>query len=782
MTRSLPPVPQDLFDQFEGERFRELASNLMTSLDFDREAESLLASLQPLSMPVAAPPVPVDEPEDAARRRDQERYTLMQPAAPVPDPSTDFATFAAGLLDTLQPVGQAPVDPAADTPSFTPDVPPSFRDYQRQQQRQAAPPDPFGRVDFGPAVDTRADLPPAPLTTAAAHETLDTAGFSPDLPGLATRVLADGDPNKPSAFTYAGEQLTGAADALAGSLPGGALRGAGNVLGKMGTAADDIRTSAAAGDLGGIVGNTWEGTQAGLGLPGSMAHGAAREVGVPDQYAAPLGLAADVLMPATALDRAAGRVIGPLAGAVGRGVARCAQDAAGDVAGALALVPRYGQEAAEAIGRQVDESGGLVPLLERGELRLPGARTAADGGQQASRPPFALTEEGQAKRAELIAENVKLGIPEEAAAAQVDRYIEVLDQAGQVPAPYIASRDLFRRLATGRGTRDQAVEVAKRAGDLANRTRYSGMLSNPAGALVDIASNALNIPLTYNRIVQASVMEGVGERLGKIRPEERSAVLAELDGLNQGLLAGTVDGMRDALRVMVKGGRPVRAEQPKGLVEGPAGLALEFGQRMRIAADVLFSEVGERMAANALGIREASREGLRYGSGDFRRRAADLSGAIRMRLVAGGVEQGGVLPAAGKTNVEKVEQLAAEALAMSKRGIFQSDLGSTAKAIEDVRGTYVTRFAVPFYRTMANVAAQGVGMTPGAGQLGIAADLVASKAFGKGAYKAGNAFTTTNTAAVLPASHRHRDGLMAGPKIAPLCARAWRCPGDSTTG
>jgi|GEM_PF-6129619 len=414
-------------------------------------------------------------------------------------------------------------------------------------------------------------------------------------------------------------------------------------------------------------------------------------------------------------------------------------------------------DVAAAAGRRVDEAGGIVPFLERGELRLPGGADDA-ATSPVSRPPFRLSEAGRTERDSLIEANVALGIPEDAAAGQVDTYIKALDDVGQVPAPYIASREMFRRLATGQGTRAQAAELGKRGGEFANRVRYSGMLSNPAGAIVDIVSNGLNVPLTYNRVVQAALMEGLGERLGKIKPKERSAVLAELDGLNQGLIAGTVDGMRDALAVMLKGGRPVRAEQPRGLVEGPAGLVAEFGQRMRIAADVLFSEVGERMAANSLGIREASREGLKYGTDTFRNRAAVLSEGIRTRLAAGELEQGGVLPTMGKTDAQKVEQLAAEALAMSKRGIFQSELGATAKAIEDARGTPVTRFAVPFYRTMANVAAQGVGMTPGASQLGIAGDLFATGAFGKGAYATGgNMLTTTNTAAVLPATHRAAD-------------------------
>lgn len=815
MTDRLPAIGQDDWSRYQSELFDEHVNRKIGLLDFDREVDERLATLRPLAQRDPAE----DVPEDVARRRDAESddgwypiirddewrahqaalwaaetdkriagigslgwdleandridaLTAAPPSMPTlpsyagneqrdqagpagataAPPAADWATRAEERISSLGgdflPAGDT-TDPNTITAPIAP-RPQTFAEFMAAHGvddrddgerlgegdllpvRPGAippapagvpprPPDPFGRVDFGASADTRVGLPDPSAFGATLEAGTPEGG---ETLSRLSRIAAEQTPGGRLAQGYLGRVVPGTP--MNADRP--AVENLASLAG-MATVPFSIAGDALAAGAQGVLDR----------VPGGETVPQwARDRGITESTPVLGGL----LTPDVAIPAALGMLTpGP-----------------DELADLLRALPRYGENVASRVRSQLDEAGGVVPYLERGVATLP-TPTAPAG----SRPPFRLSEPGIAKRDELIAANVKLGFPEDAAARQVDSYIAALDAAGQVPAPYIASREMFRRLATGRGTPDQAAEVAKRVGDTANRVRYSGMLSNPAGAIVDVASNALNVPLTYNRVIQASVMEGLGERLGKIKPDERSAVLAELDGLNQGLIAGTVDGMRDALRVMVKGGKVVRAEQPPGLVRGPAGLALEFGQRMRVAADVLFSEVGERMAANALGIREAQREGLKYGSGDFRKRAAALSEGIRAALGAGGVEQGGVLSTAGKADAAKIEQLASEALAMAKRGIFQQELGSTAKAVEEVRGTYATRFFVPFYRTAANIASQGLSMTPGVGQAGIAADLVGAKAFGKGAYKAGNAFTTTNTAAVLPASHRLADanlGLM----------------------
>lgn len=412
----LPPIEQSEWDSFQAAEFQRESASLMSSLDFPDETRQLLDSLKPLPVPQApapaAPPEP-DVPEDVSRRQDQTRFTLMAPAAPAQHPaSAAFAQEAAALLNTLQPIGGVDSEGRAqpEAQQYNTTVTSEFRALQAPQRPSLG--QAFG-LDASAGMgneDVRADLPQTPLTTRAADEQLDTSGLAPSLPGLAADALAAGDPDKPSAFTYAGQAATGAADAVAQG-PGilrpvaGALRGAGNVLGRMGESADAIRQSAAASDPLGVAGNTWEGAQAAIGLPGSAVHGALRELGAPEWAAAPAGLATDLMMPASALDRAVGRVGETAIRAGGRAIGRGAE------------------RVAERVGDDIAESGGLVPWLQRGEARLP------EG--------FRLSSEGAAKRAELIAGNVAAGIPEDAASRIVDDYIGKLADAGQVPARYL---------------------------------------------------------------------------------------------------------------------------------------------------------------------------------------------------------------------------------------------------------------------------------------------------------------------------------------------------------
>lgn len=468
----------------------------------------------------------------------------------------------------------------------------------------------------------------------------------------------------------------------------------------------------------------------------------------------------------TAAEATAGKV-GTVAGTVG-GAATADEDATWQERvsrGALGALA--GSQVGTRFPRLVDAI--TAAAREAGESGRLGIMAGAAGDA------IKLSPAGETERARLIAENVKLGIPEAAATGMVNDLVAKLYAEAKVPPEYLASATDLRTaaaeaVAPASPPREAGTPASAgmpkepsrwdQAAALANRVRYSGMLSSPLGGLRDTIANSLSIPVTYSRVVQAALMEGAGQALGKIHPEERSAVAAELHAMNAGLSSGVVQGMKEALGVMLQGGKSYRFEQPVGLVTGPKGLLLETGQRLRIASDALFTHIGESMAINALAIREASREGLQRGP-KMAERAATLAAGIKQRLAKGNVEQLGTLPTKGMSDEQKIDQLAGEAMAWGKRGVFQAELGTTAGAIEKMRGTPITKFFIPFYRTLSNIGAQAVTMTPGVGQAGLAADLVrGSLAKGskfEGPYAAGNRFTSSSSAAVLPASQRLAD-------------------------
>ena len=755
--------------------------------------------------------------------RERQQLTLMEQA------KAEFDSLTVPLVAAVRQVDDAPDPNVISTPL------PALR-----QNTPGPAANPWGTTQgaatFGETDDTRAGLPESPLTTAPAQEALDTrgmGGMSNDVAsavGEAGQAVGEAFAPLPSVGPRgSGEMSLGGISgimarnnpALSPEAAAPVMEGVGEGLQRTGREAGTGLAAVGEGYQEGDAGKMGLGAFQAAGAPfsaaGNVVSESAQNLGADPMLAEGMGAVTNFATPwggASTLAnlRNMGRV-GQLAvsamGMTGAGVGgKMAYDqakaegksdeeawqaaAVGAINGADAglgigeMGRAVGGKALSAVGRQVDEAGGLVPWMERGELRLPGGADDAAAGVPAAAPAEAapstgrlsLSEAGEAERSRLIAANVKLGFGEDAATQMVDGYITKLHDTHKVPENYLAVVDEIRAAAakavappteasspasgavTGAAGADldaKPLTGLDKALDVANRVRYSGMLSNPVGGLADVISNGFNIPVHYNRVFQAALMEGVGERLGKLQPHERSASLDEVRAMNAGFTSGITQGMREALDLLVQGGTPVRAEQPQGVVGGPIGLLLEGGQRLRIAADALTQHIGESMATNALAAREARREGLKGGAPAFAQRAAVLAAGIKTKLAQGEVPQLGTLPTRGMDDAAKVDQLAGEVTAWAKRSVFQANLGTSAKAVDESRAAPVVRFMVPFFRTLANLGAQAATMTPGLGQAGIAADLGAAKAFGKGAYAAGNAFTTSNTPAVLPASQRLAD-------------------------
>lgn len=339
---------------------------------------------------------------------------------------------------------------------------------------------------------------------------------------------------------------------------------------------------------------------------------------------------------------------------------------------------------------------------------------------------------------------------------------------GDIDAEFLNTYDQFQRALKRGETREALTAGAKGGAEIIQRARYASMLSSPAGAVSDLFSNLLNIPRLYIRTALASAFE---ELVG-VPQDQRSATLSELKGLAVGQASGIVQATKDALDVMLHGRDPVATEQARTLVgrrllgseklATGVGLVAEGGSRLRIASDVLYQHLGETGAAHMMAYRQASREGLK---GDaYAKRVQNLAASITAKLAESHerdehgrlkVGQGGTALPDPETGVISVDDLAAEARAIAKRLIFQQEMGTAATRFGGLRGDTAIGWAIPFYKTLANIAAEGVTMSP----LGIVAGTIPDLARTNSAYAgpSGHVFARTDNAAVLPASQRLAD-------------------------
>ncbi len=155
------------------------------------------------------------------------------------------------------------------------------------------------------------------------------------------------------------------------------------------------------------------------------------------------------------------------------------------------------------------------------------------------------------------------------------------------------------------------VREAQRWSSRINSWRYR---MNPAGQpRVGVPGHRLQRhqpPRLYARTAIGAGMEGAGERLGAIQRYERGhhPCPSWLAWTAASARAG-MQALREMWDVFLNGGAPWRRRHrtPPG---GSGPCPLEFGYRIRLAADALVGNLGERMASYSLAYREADRAGI----------------------------------------------------------------------------------------------------------------------------------------------------------------------------
>lgn len=332
-------------------------------------------------------------------------------------------------------------------------------------------------------------------------------------------------------------------------------------------------------------------------------------------------------------------------------------------------------------------------------------------------------------------------------------------KAGQVPPEWIATSALWGNT----NSKPVKGELARRGGERVGSFWYMNTLAAPAGAMVDIISNALTIPTTLLRETGAMMIE----RMAGVPREQRTASMEKLYGAVSSMWSSTMNAGRDALDAFAQGMEPIRGEQPRGFTTGKKGMFLETVGRSRIAADVFVNNLTLQMAVHAIAHREAGKtekfgtpaykslvlahiqkmsEELANGTPEWVETWDEIENAYfsQPKAQAPGsrypygpayprtasdpnarpIKQKGTSYEVRKQVSQSSEGLAGEALRQARENVFQERAPHLISLIADQRGAAkgVLQAMIPFYRTIATIGYRGaVNLTP-MGLPGIAYD------------------------------------------------------------
>lgn len=304
-----------------------------------------------------------------------------------------------------------------------------------------------------------------------------------------------------------------------------------------------------------------------------------------------------------------------------------------------------------------------------------------------------------------------------------------LDPAnGEIPPAWVATTDLFRNASMGNAL--VRGEVASRVGNKLGAYWYNNLLSGPAGAMTDVISNAMSIPMLMARTTLASG----AETALRVPNAQRTATPEMVLGMGSAMVSGGYHGIKDFIHAFANGIEPIRGEQPRGMVNGKLGMVFEPISRVRVAADAMVFHMAEEMAVHGLAYREAAKEGHRIGTPAFAARVSQIVSDVAKELANG---TPGVTPSSNLTPVGQFTAgMAGEATRMAKEAVFQEKAPHLIGGLSEARGidAGILNALVPFYRTIATIAYRGVDMTPGVGALMLATDLMRGGVFGSGPY------------------------------------------------
>lgn len=222
-----------------------------------------------------------------------------------------------------------------------------------------------------------------------------------------------------------------------------------------------------------------------------------------------------------------------------------------------------------------------------------------------------------------------------------------------------------------------------------NIIRYGSMLSSTSTHMVNSFSNAVKLGLD---IGLKPVAVGIDVARAKVTRTPRAMYLAEMGPEIRGTLEGGIAGFRDVLVVLRTGVSPadvgkLELRQPSFGVNAPIDFLAELSGRALVGADLVFRGAAQGGHTRALATRRAIQEGSK--GRQIAKRAQEI------------VE-----------NIVDFPDLLDEAEKLAAQSVFQETREITTAATrlrEKIPGGSII---VPFVRTLVNIAAQGVEMTP----------------------------------------------------------------------
>ncbi|MBB4155314.1 endonuclease YncB(thermonuclease family) [Sphingomonas jinjuensis] len=239
-----------------------------------------------------------------------------------------------------------------------------------------------------------------------------------------------------------------------------------------------------------------------------------------------------------------------------------------------------------------------------------------------------------------------------------------------------------------------------RTRDMAMEYYINALLSGPQTHATNILSNTLTSLAQLPEHAAAAAVGAVrqtGERVaGKlgfgVRVDQDRVLFSEVPARFAGLIQGTKEGLRDAVRTFRTGDSPdnvtkVETQQYKA-IPGVAGEIIRTPTRLLGAEDELFKGMARRMELTGLAMRMANREGLRGSA--LRQRAAEL------------VEN-------------PTDEMLDKAQDYARYLTFQAPLGPVSSKIAGVsNSSMLMKFLIPFVRTPTNLLKFAVERSPAA--------------------------------------------------------------------
>lgn len=247
-------------------------------------------------------------------------------------------------------------------------------------------------------------------------------------------------------------------------------------------------------------------------------------------------------------------------------------------------------------------------------------------------------------------------------------------------------------LITALGEYTDPKQLLKFSQDAAKATTYEKVIEAwKAGLVTGLRTHEVNLLSTGIFTALRVPIQTIASVFGTMREGPDKIELSEGPALAIGMLKGAITGARVAWG-MIKSGEPPegtpKAEHFRPAIEGKLGEVVRFPFRVLGAEDAYFKELNQTGYAYSLASRQASQEGLNFGTQAFNERLVDIAG-------------------------NPTPEMKAQIDAAKDRFTFNAQLGPKGRSFQNWVRTSQLEWLFPFIRTPGNIFKETARMTPG---------------------------------------------------------------------